>query len=254
MDDFDWSTYTTVYRAQLQEIEQTLTLQLRSGDYRFEDGVLQKTSDALPLHPNHRLLYETILDLKPEKVMEVGCGAGDHLHNLIELAPGMELHGVDYGENQLRFLRERHPASDLDVQQLDITLPYSDLLPQVDLCYTQAVLMHIKTGNGHLVGLSNLFKMARHQVILMENWCSHNFVEDIWFLFNKRMIPWNDLYLYFRRSPERDNRPHLLVASSIPLDYEPLANDKVLIRGMDESARVRWNRSNPTVAIQVEVD
>jgi SAM-dependent methyltransferase len=254
MDDFDWATYTTTYRAQLKEIEKTHTLRLKSGDYRFEEGSLQKAAAALPLNPNHRLLYETVLDLKPDSVMEVGCGAGDHLHNLLELAPGMQAYGVDYGEEQLRFLRERHPGTNVETQQLDITLPFSDLLPKVDLCYTQAVLMHIKTGNGHLVGISNLFKMARRQVVLMENWCAHSFVEDIGFLFRRRMIPWEELHLYFRRSPERQNRPHLVVASAVPLDYEPLADDKVMIRGMDEEARVRWCRANPKVVTPVPVD
>jgi len=111
--------------------------------------------------------------------------------------------------------------------------------------------MHIKTGNGHLVGLSNLFKIASKQVLLMENWCSHNFVKDIWFLFNQRMIPWQDLYMYFRRSPERQNKPHLVVASSVPLDYEPLSSDAIMIRGMDDEWRVRWYRDNPTVVIPV---
>jgi len=203
VDDFDGTTYTSSYRAQLQDIERTNLLRLKPSDFCFEDRSLRQVSAILPLSPNHRFLYETVLDLGPESIMEVGCGAGDHLHNLQELAPGMQACGVDYGVEQLRFLRERHPGTSVAVQQLDITLPFSDLLPKVDLCYTQAVLMHIKTGNGHLVGISNLLKLARRQVVTMENWCAHSFVEDINFLFRKRMIPWETLHLFFRRSPER---------------------------------------------------
>ncbi len=81
--------------------------------------------------------------------------------------------------------------------------------------------MHIKTGNGHLVAQSNLFKIASKQVVLMENWTEHPFLDNIKFLFDQGMIPWKQIYLYFRRSPENQNKPHLMVVSSEPLSFEP---------------------------------
>ncbi len=231
-DDFDWRTYHIDYREQLLQEEKTFLLRLRSGDYRFTDGGLVQDKSKLPLHPNHRLLYETILQLKPVSVGEAGCGGGDHLHNLQVLAPELELIGFDRSPEQLAMLRERSPELEARIELLDLTFPYSNLLPQVDLVYTQAVIMHIKTGDGHLVALSNLFRMARNQVILMENWQRHNFHADIMSLFVRKMIPWRELYCYFRRVPEWGNRPHLVVISRAPLGYEELSDDRTLVEQM----------------------
>ena len=227
-DDFDWRAYNRDYREELRVIERTNAAQLGPDGYRYEDGVLHHVR-RLPRHPNHRLLYETVLQLRPTSVFEVGCGGGDHLHNLHVLDPSIELHGGDRSQDQLTLLRERSPDLPADVRLLDITLPHSRLLPVVDVAYTQAVLMHIQTGNGHLVGLANLFHLARGQVVLMENWRRHRFLADARRLHVEGRIPWSELHAYVRRSPELDHRPHLMVLSSTALELEPLHHDDLLI-------------------------
>jgi len=163
--------------------------------------------------------------------MEVGCGGGDHLHNLGVLTTEIQLFGLDRSGAQLAYLRERHPRLAAEVQEFDITLPFSALLPPVDVAFTQAVIMHIQTGNGHLVALVNLFRMATRQVVLMENWSPHRFLDAIRSLHEKQMIPWADLHCYFRRAPEFGNSPHLMVLSSVPLGYEPLGDYAILLDG-----------------------
>jgi len=75
-DDFDWRWYHLHYQAELAEIKNVHTLVLSPGDYGFSDGALSLQRNVLPLHPNHRLLYETILQLGPGSILEVGCGGG----------------------------------------------------------------------------------------------------------------------------------------------------------------------------------
>jgi SAM-dependent methyltransferase len=233
-DDFDWRTYHDHYQGELASIQETHTLQLtEGGDYTFDGGGLTRRTSIAPLHPNHRLLYETILQLAPTSVLEVGCGGGDHLRNFQLLSPRITYHGVDRSEEQLNLLKKRNPGLRAEIGQRDITLPFSELWSRVDTCYTQAVIMHIKTGNGHLVALANLFKLATKHVVLMENWRHHEFLDDVRFLHRNRMIPWEHLYSYVRRSPELDNRPHLLVFSSSPLDYEPLHDYEALLSGVE---------------------
>jgi SAM-dependent methyltransferase len=228
MDDFVWKRYHYHYQAELAEIKKSHTQVLLPGDYAFSGNTLSLQKDILPLHPNHRLLYETVLQLNPGSVLEIGCGGGDHLYNLSILAPSIVLYGRDLSTEQLSFLQRRHPELKADIGQLDITLPFSSLWPVVDLCFTQAVIMHIHTGNGHLVALSNLFKMATTYVILMENWRSHDFMESIRDIYDKKMIPWGDLFFYYRFSPEL-NKPHLMVVSAEKLDYEPLTRYDILL-------------------------
>lgn len=230
-DDFDWRAYSREYRTELAAIERTHATRLDPGAYRYADGAVTHVA-GLPLHPNHRLIYETVLRLRPTSVFEVGCGGGDHLHNLHVLDSSIELHGGDRSEEQLGLLRERSPDLPADVRLLDITLPHSARLPVVDVAYTQAVLMHIQTGNGHLVALSNLFRLARRQVVLMENWTRHPFLADVRRLHANGMLPWPELHAYFRRSPELDGRPHLMVLSAQELPFEPLADDDLLALSM----------------------
>jgi|688.fasta_scaffold59032_1 SAM-dependent methyltransferase len=228
-DDFDWASYSLHYRGELASISKEHTLVLRDGDYTLEAGELLRTRQSLlPLHPNHRLLYETILQLWPKSVFELGCGGGDHLANLAVLVPGVTLYGVDISPGQLALLRQRHPRLAASVAECDAKRPFPEKAWQADVAYTQAVLMHIQTGDGHLVALENLFRTARKQVVLMENWTRHAYVDDIRRLHADGRIPWPDVHLYFRRSPEF-GRPHLMIASSVPLaNYEPLTDGELL--------------------------
>jgi SAM-dependent methyltransferase len=231
-DDFNWQSYNYQYQKELRKNQQTDSLKLNPGDYSFENDKLVKIRDIVPLHPNHRLLYETVLLLKPQKAAEIGCGGGDHLFNLNLLMPQIEICGYDLSIEQVSFALERSPNLKEKILEFDITMPFSSKLAQVDLVYTQAVIMHIKTGNGHLVALSNLFRMACKQVVLMENWTQHPFLEDIQFLFEQGMLAWKQLYFYFRRAPEIQNRPHLMVVSSELLPFEPLKSYTQLVDSM----------------------
>jgi SAM-dependent methyltransferase len=230
-DDFDWTSYTSVYRAQISDTEKMFTLRIEAGDYEYRDGVLCKVRDKiLPLHPNARLLYETILQLQPRTVVELGCGSGDHCRNLKVLNPNLQVYGYDRSEDQLVLLRQRNPElSASDFKQMDLTLPSPESCVKCDIAFTQAVIMHIHTGKGHLVALANAFRLATKQVILMENWKSHDFMDDIQALHKVKVIGWPSLYFHYRPSPERSNRPHLMVVSSISIrDYPTLSDDSIL--------------------------
>jgi SAM-dependent methyltransferase len=228
-DDFDWRTYSTAYRQELVDLDATLTTRLTPGDATLTAGHLALRPGLPPLHPNHRLLYETIGILSPASVLEAGCGGGDHLHNLSVLYPDVRLHGVDRASGQLDLLRERNPLVSSSVREMDLTLPAPADVPRVDLTFTQAVLMHIQTGNAHRVALSNLFSLARSQVVLMENWLRHEFLADVRSLHAAGVIGWPELHSYVRQAPELGDRPHLLVFSSQPLDLEPVLDDATVM-------------------------
>ena len=228
-DDFDWQRYHCHYQAELAMVKKVHTQVLSSGDYVFSGGALSMQGNFLPLHPNHRLLYETILQLNPESVLELGCGGGDHLHNISLLVKNAKLYGVDLSDEQLAFLGERHPNLNAVINQYDCTLPFPSTFPHVDIAYTHAVIMHIQTGNGHMIALSNLFRVAGKQVVLIENWRKHEFMEDIKKLHALKVIPWEELYFYYRDSEEY-KKPHLMVISSVPLPQYKQLNDFAILR------------------------
>ena len=183
-DDFDWNLYNSHYRSELNEIQKVHTLILSLKDYIFDKNFLVLHRDILPLHPNHRLLYETILQLNPPCVLEVVCGGGDHLYNLSVLSSDISLYGCDLSKDQIDYLRERNSHLRANVKLFDITLPFSSLLPSVDVVYTQAVVMHLKTGNNHLIALSNIFKMGKNRFCLWKT----GLLTILWLTFNSCLI------------------------------------------------------------------
>lgn len=228
-DDFDWRIYNLYYRNEMSSIAKTHTLVINNADFAFNNNKLIKTnSNIYDLHPNHHLLYETLLQLNPDSLLELGCGGGDHLHNLETLAPGKKLYGFDLSSDQLSFLKQRHPQLSAKTRQFDCTLPFPLDTPLVDVAYTQAVIMHIQTGNAHMVALSNLFRVATKQVVLMENWKRHDFMSDIQKLFSLKIIQWNELYFYYREI-EDIAKPHLMIVSSTPINnYKELKEYSIL--------------------------
>ena len=226
-DDFDWDIYTLRYKDDHNITQKDHTLILNSDDYIFINDELKINKPIRPLHPNCSLLYETILQLSPFSVLEIGCGGGDHLHNLNILNQSITLFGVDFSEDQINYLFQRHPTLHANIRNIDITLPRRSDIERVDIAYTQAVLMHINTGNNYLHALANMFHYSRKQVVLMENWNSHNFLHDIQFLYRNKMIEWDKIYFYYRESPELQ-LPHIVVISSVQLKYPELIDYNIL--------------------------
>jgi SAM-dependent methyltransferase len=222
-DTFDWSLYTLHYKGELKESSKEFTQSLKKGDYEFRDSRLEKTNDQIkPVHFNHHLLYETILQLKPESVFELGCGNGVHLHNLQILSPELKLSGIDLLEGQLKFMRQSYPGLDADVKQMDATIPFPDGMAKVDLAFSQAVLMHIHTDDLHRVALANMFKVAKKYVVLYESERRHKYVDDIKMLFDEKKIPWDHIYIYTRIN-ELSGAPTSWICSRERLEYDLVA-------------------------------
>jgi SAM-dependent methyltransferase len=227
-DDFYWDFYTDHYVKELEDHAKRFTLTLKTGDYLYTGSSLNKERDILPLHPNYRLAYETVLQLAPRNVLEVGCGRGDHLHNLAVLSPPLDLFGVDISSRQIGLLKETYPDFSERAVVFDISRSRAELkFAAVELVHTQAVLMHIQDPEKYENALRNLFLLSSGHVVLMENWTRHDFLDDVKKLYSRGMIPWERITYYYRRSPELD-RPHLMVISNRSLPYEVLSDYSVL--------------------------
>lgn len=241
-DDFDWDNYTkdSYHRRLKGDIEINFRAISLEGQLAFNAETGAVTSQVEPIHPNHQLILEMIGQLEPGSVHEVGCGGGDHVANAMTLFPNVAVTGGDRGDTQLDLALSRHPKLTGHIGVQDVTMPWSSQWPQVDMVYTQAVIMHIHTAVSHLVALANMVRMARKYVLLLENHQCHNFVRDIQALFDGGHLDWDELNIY-QVTGSTDARGILL--SRTKLDYPILRSDDQIREGRKPSTR-RLTRSN----------
>jgi SAM-dependent methyltransferase len=222
-DMFNWSLYHLHYKGELKVESKKLTQSLKKGDYNFSGGKLTKSEHlAKPLHSSHEVLYETILQLKPASVFEMGCGTGMHLNNIHVLLHKARVCGIDLLDKQLASLTRSYPAIAPHTKQADATVPFNPPpFPPCELAFTQAVIMHIHTDDLYLVALRNLFSMSTKYVIMMEGIRSRNYKADIQKLFDEGKIAWKQISFYYRINPET-KMPNGIICSAIPLSYPEL--------------------------------
>lgn len=228
-DMFDWSLYNIHYRGEIKKDAKQYTLKLNAGDYHLIDSELKQINKKIkPIHYNWRLIYETILQLNPVSVLELGCGNGMHLYNIHVLNPAIELFGLDRSQKQIDYLHESYPELPARVKLYDATVSFLPNISMVELAFTQAVIMHIHTNDSHKTALANLFGSSVKYVLLMEKWKNHDFMNDIKELWTKKIIKWDKLFFYYKTS-EITKKPHLMICSSEPLDYSPLTDYKIML-------------------------
>ena len=224
-DMFNWKLYTLHYKGELKELEKNNTINIKNDDFSFKENKLIKiNSQAKPLHENWRLLYETILQLMPDSVFELGCGNAMHLNNVQILNPNIKLSAIDLSEHQIKYLRESYPNLKAEIRQYDATIPFPEnFLPKTDISFTQAVIQHIYKDNKHLEALTNLFNISNKYIILIERWKNHHFMNDIIKLQQDGKIKWDNINFYYKKS-KTTGKPHIMICSKEKLNY-PVLND-----------------------------
>lgn len=245
-DDFDWENYTadSYHRRLKKDVESKYRAISGDGELSFDPETGQVLSHGADIHPNHRMIFEAIGQLRPASVHEVGCGGGDHVANAMTLFPDVNVTGGDRGATQLELAMQRHPGLKGRVGVQDITMPFSHQWPKADLVFTQAVIMHIHTAVSHFVALSNLVRQAKEFVLLMENQQCHNFVRDIQELMNGGHLDWDSLHIH-QFDGSTGARGILLAREK--QDLPLLRSDLHIREGVKQSAR-RLKRSDESSA------
>jgi hypothetical protein len=242
-DDFDWSNYTkrSYYRRLINNVQDQYHTTPQPGEVIFDDEQKKVINRGFPLHPNQLLLLEAIGILSPESVHEAGCGAGDHLASISIVYPHVQCAGGDRARSQLDLALSRHPNLSGSLGLQDITMPYSRRWPRSELVYTQAVVMHIHTAVSHFMALSNLARMTKNYLLLIENFQSHNFVSDINNLFdNGHFANWDELHMH---RLDASSGSKALIVSKTPLDLPKIHNDRQLREHSCRSVR-RLKKAN----------
>jgi SAM-dependent methyltransferase len=225
IDGVNWDSYHKDYIEELRLIEKTNTTLLDGKNIQFIEGRIHfKNVKTLPLLAGHKLLYETICDLPTNRILEVGCGGGDHLYNLRQLKEESILFGIDRSEKQILLFEKRHKFFKRSVKTYVYDLTQSNLeLPKVDLIFTQAVLMHIsEVNNRFFIAFNNLFTESNSYIVLMENWTQHDFLETALKIIKDHKF-WSSAKIYFTES-EIDPSVKCMVISKSELALRPLTN------------------------------
>jgi len=228
MDDFDWPLYyEDEYSKQIYDLEKQYTFVLPDGKFSVADGKIILNPGLLPLNENHKALYESIYELRPDSVLEIGYGCGDHLANIKKILPGVKLNGIDLLQKQLEFLRKRHPELKNQAELIihDITLGVPKKI-KADLAYTQAVLMHIQRHSHYLVALKNIFFVAEKYIVLMEDWTRHNFFEDIERISKEQGFPWKSINFYIN---DTGKQTALILSKTALNKFKELKNSEELL-------------------------
>ena len=86
--------------------------------------------------------------------------------------------------------------------------------------------MHIRRGNRYIGALKNMFNISNY-IVLMENWTTHNFFDDIARMSQERDFPWPELNIYKNDSGEQI----LMILSRKQLtEFNPLRNNQELLK------------------------
>ena len=228
-DDFDWTKYPRHYREELKSVSRKHTLNVEVGEFNVVNGAIVLANSAKTLHPNHRLLYEVVIELNPNSIREIGFGAGDHLSNLSNMLPDSKLYWIDRSLEQYNTLRSRHPKLQADLSVTDITDRQIEL-ETVELSFTQAVLMHISELNNRYVNaIENILDSTSNQIVLIENWTQHDYIGSIRRLIDSKQ-KWQSAKIYFKVSSENPN-VRCMVVSKSPCSFPLLLNDDQLLQG-----------------------
>jgi len=171
-DEFDWRAYPKHHAWLMKRSEGKVTQFLSGGDFDVVDERIIMREGVLPLGRQHKLLYETIMELKPKDVHEVGCGWGNHLANISILTNGaIDVYGSEISEKQIEIALTKCPWLN---NRITLGSVMVDDIPERDIVFTITVLMHLSDINLEKAIL-NIASSAKKHIVMTENLDRRNY-------------------------------------------------------------------------------
>jgi len=115
--------------------------------------------------PQHRWLIKQIRQLKPESILEAGCGFGRNLKFLLKNGISVSLTGIDISRPLLTLAQKKLDRRVKLVRANLLHLPF--VANRFDLVFTHGVLMHLKPADLPRA-LQELVRVSKRYLILIE--------------------------------------------------------------------------------------
>lgn len=157
------------------------------------------------IHPQHKWLLRKINTLKPESILEVGCGFGRNIKFLIEngIKPD-SITGIDVSSKMITLARE--DINNSRVKLSVCSIEEFDERKKFDLVFTHGVLMHIPSDSIEKA-LDKIADSSRKHIILIEqNYLSSQSDESSLYTFvhnYKSVLKMSNLYIIEYRSGKK---------------------------------------------------
>jgi len=140
----------------IKELEWTLRNLLRRKEQQ------QVTHNSLK-EPVRRILANKVLEVKPQTVLEIGCGWGQNLHIINQRNPEIQLYGFDINRAAIEYIRKKIPDATVWIQRIENL----DTDRRYDVVFTNAALMYISPQDIQKV-MENIIKITEKKIILIE--------------------------------------------------------------------------------------
>jgi len=176
-DDNKWSDYTADYLYQIIQVYRDhaneFFIQPNGVEY-LPEGIVFKDN----LHGNAKELYTVAYNLKPESVLECGCGGCYHLKNLSIILPATYINGFDITLYQLNFGKWfSQLLKEIEDRLFVMDFTKRTTTQQYEFVFTQAVIMHLSSDNG-IKAMQNMKKMSSKYIFMIENPNHHGGIEN----------------------------------------------------------------------------
>ncbi|MBI5100214.1 MAG: class I SAM-dependent methyltransferase [Nitrospirae bacterium] len=183
VDDDNWETYSKAYGPENEAESFYYTFDLGKIDHKIIEGNIYILGDCKPLQFSNRAIIEAVINL-PDifSIAEVGAGNGKLIVNIKRiLGSKIGYSASDIAQCQLDLFKQTFPKDFDEIRPyvLDITKEPLPLKEKTDVVFAATVLMHIKRDIEYNKALLNLLFSANKFVVIIDNWKSHDYYEDI---------------------------------------------------------------------------
>jgi len=234
LDDDNWETYSKAYGPENEAESYYYTFDLGKIDHKIIDGNIYILGDCKPLQFSNRAIIEAVINLPDiSSISEVGTGNGKLIVNIKRiLGPKVIYTASDIAKCQLDLFKQTFPEDFNQIQPyiFNITersLPAND---KQDVVFAATVLMHIKREIEYRKALENLLLSANKYVVILDNWKSHDYYNDILTIIKNNTDKFSCSTVYKYDSGSNICIIVGLIKDKLPLMYDVLNNNVMLFK------------------------